>query len=731
MNHNKKFKKTLLALSVSGISFSSYALEVADLNEDDFLAEDIVYSSSVTRLKQEIKNIPASVTIITRDMIEASSATTPVELMRLVPGFQVGCLHGNDCTVTYHGLSNEHNTRLHVMLNGRSVYEPMFGGTLWYTLPITVDDIESIEVVRGPNAAAYGANSFSGVINIKTFAAANPGNDEVGYTYGHQRDLHRLHLKQSGETDSFKYALSAGVESNNVFYNYFLYKHDSNPSKVPDVGQKVANYNDGLKAISLDFHLNHIDYNGNNHQFEFGLINGKLGVGYEDLDNLQFMPVPEDDSKFLSFFENYRITISNNLLQSEVIQFSHSYYRQNENFWSSDSGSGGKLTQDPAGPVHNSKDWEDANGFDDVFGLNGDHLVYFDNDFTSQRFDVEYENQNILSPDLQTVWGTGLRYDLATSDNYFTGKGKQDRLSTRLFGHVEWKVSNIVTLNAGALAEKYEKLDWTLSPRLATNVHLSENQTIRANVSRAYRVPSLYDLQGNYFIYENNSEGLHDLNFVGNSDLDPERIDSVELGYFGSFFEKKLLVDIRLAWEEITDVLEVRKTGGFGKRRIDYPQWRLMNYGESDTESAEIDIFYKPTDKTFLKISSAYANTFGYRASQYDYLSNSVDPADIDYVAHKYTPQLSNSALVSHTFDNGFAVSAQYAFVEAYTTGGLGDPLEALETIDLKLRKSFKIDQRPVEFSAIIKNIADAEYEDFANENLVGLEAYVGIKVGL
>ena len=150
----------------------SAAEESPGLSEIDFLSDQPMTVTSATRLKQEVRNVPASVTIIDRSMIEASSATSIIELLRLVPGFQVGCRYGNECTATYHGLSSEHNTRLHILVNGRSVYDPVFGGALWYALPISIDEIESIEVLRGPNAAAYGANSFSGVVNIKTFSAS-------------------------------------------------------------------------------------------------------------------------------------------------------------------------------------------------------------------------------------------------------------------------------------------------------------------------------------------------------------------------------------------------------------------------------------------------------------------------------------------------------------------------------------------------------------------------------
>ncbi|MEJ2213203.1 MAG: TonB-dependent receptor plug domain-containing protein, partial [Gammaproteobacteria bacterium] len=147
-----------------------------ELTELDFLSEKPLLSSSTTRLNQKINDIPASLSMINRK-----------ELMRLVPGFQVGFKYGNESTVTYHGLSGETNKRLHVLIDPRSTYNLLIGGTLWQTLAITLDDIHYTGVVRGPNATTYGAKSFSGVINIKTYSALEPDGTLFSLAYSPQR----------------------------------------------------------------------------------------------------------------------------------------------------------------------------------------------------------------------------------------------------------------------------------------------------------------------------------------------------------------------------------------------------------------------------------------------------------------------------------------------------------------------------------------------------------------
>jgi iron complex outermembrane receptor protein len=140
-------------------------------SEQDFFA-DIPVVLSATRLRQPIKDAPVTVTVIDREMIEASGFTEIPDLMRLVPGFVVDYDSGHIPVTGYHLLHDRYVRHQQVLIDGRSVYTPILGGVPWTDLPITMDDIERIEVVRGPNAASYGSNSFLGVINIITRHAA-------------------------------------------------------------------------------------------------------------------------------------------------------------------------------------------------------------------------------------------------------------------------------------------------------------------------------------------------------------------------------------------------------------------------------------------------------------------------------------------------------------------------------------------------------------------------------
>ncbi len=147
------------------------AASVDAVSEADYFAEQPVVLSA-SRLSQPANRAPAAVTVITREMIEASGFRHLVDVLRLVPGFVVGWQGGNMPAATYLGLSNEFPHWMQIMVDGRSVYNPAYGHTTWRGIPLTLDDVDRIEVVRGPNAANDGLNSMLGTIHIYTRHAA-------------------------------------------------------------------------------------------------------------------------------------------------------------------------------------------------------------------------------------------------------------------------------------------------------------------------------------------------------------------------------------------------------------------------------------------------------------------------------------------------------------------------------------------------------------------------------
>jgi iron complex outermembrane recepter protein len=132
--------------------------------------------TSVSHKEQRAVDVAASLDVITQEDIRRSGMTTVAEVLRLVPGVQVAQINSNKWAVTVRGFNNLFADKLLVLVDGRTVYDRLNSGLFWESLDVPLDQIERIEVVRGPGGATWGANAVNGVINIVTkSAAALPG----------------------------------------------------------------------------------------------------------------------------------------------------------------------------------------------------------------------------------------------------------------------------------------------------------------------------------------------------------------------------------------------------------------------------------------------------------------------------------------------------------------------------------------------------------------------------
>jgi iron complex outermembrane receptor protein len=139
-----------------------------DLTELTIEALMDIEVTSVSRKPQSLANTAAAVYVINQEDIRRSGAITIPDLLRMVPGVQVARIDANKWAISIRGGNGRFDNKLQVLKDGRSLYTPLFAGVYWETLDTTLEDIERIEVVRGPGAAMWGANAVNGVINIIT-----------------------------------------------------------------------------------------------------------------------------------------------------------------------------------------------------------------------------------------------------------------------------------------------------------------------------------------------------------------------------------------------------------------------------------------------------------------------------------------------------------------------------------------------------------------------------------
>jgi iron complex outermembrane receptor protein len=129
--------------------------------------------TSVSKREQKMSQVAAAIFVITHEDIGRSGATNIPDLLRMVPGLDVAQIDANTWAISSRGFNLQFANKLLVLIDGRAVYTPLFGGVNWDTQDVPLEDIERIEVIRGPGGAVWGANAVNGVINIITKKAAD------------------------------------------------------------------------------------------------------------------------------------------------------------------------------------------------------------------------------------------------------------------------------------------------------------------------------------------------------------------------------------------------------------------------------------------------------------------------------------------------------------------------------------------------------------------------------
>ena len=127
--------------------------------------------TSASRKQQPVEEVPAAIFVITRDDIRRSGMRTLPELLRLAPGVQVAQLSSSNWAVSIRGFNDQFSNKLLVLVDGRSIYKRVYSGVFWDAEDVVIDDIDRIEIIRGPGGAVWGANAVNGVINIVTSTA--------------------------------------------------------------------------------------------------------------------------------------------------------------------------------------------------------------------------------------------------------------------------------------------------------------------------------------------------------------------------------------------------------------------------------------------------------------------------------------------------------------------------------------------------------------------------------
>jgi iron complex outermembrane receptor protein len=206
-----------LGLAVVSAAQSPPTRDLTQFSLEDLMNVQVV---SVSKKEQTLAKTGAAIFVITQEDIRRSGSTNIPDLLRMVPGVDVARVDHSNWAVSIRGFSNVYSNKVLVLIDGRSVYHPLFSGVLWYAQDVPLEDIERIEVIRGPGGTVWGANAMNGVINIITKSAKDTPGGLI--TAGAGSDAHGEALLQYGG--------KAGPNGGYRVYGQFSNQGNSDPA---------------------------------------------------------------------------------------------------------------------------------------------------------------------------------------------------------------------------------------------------------------------------------------------------------------------------------------------------------------------------------------------------------------------------------------------------------------------------------------------------------------------
>lgn len=654
--------------------------ESAYMDEAAYLGE-MPTVLTVSRLAQPVDESPAAVTVIDEETIRAAGIVDLADIFRLVPGMYVGhnagYFHTVNPTVSYHGLSDAYSRRMQVLVDGRSVYAPLYGGVQWSDIPLAIEDIARIEVTRGPNSASYGANSFFGVINIITqHSSETLGNTAVFTTGG---DRKGVTLRHGGKTDDLSYRITASLKND-----------DGLQRREDDKRIRMLNFRADYRARERD-----------ELEFQFGYNGGDRQEGMLEEDPILFLPrTKEVTSHFQQV--NWRRALD---ADAELrVQAYHSYDKSDDNVVSAD------LTALLPVPLPSPR-------------------LRFNHEVITERYDLEAQHSFSPSANTRMVWGSSVRLDRVQAEQ-FLGSGDNDyfRLG-RLFGHMEWRPMPRLVLNAGAMLENNNITGSDVTPRASASWKIAPGHTVRAGISTATRTPTLLEEKFNWRVDVPTLAGvtLLDQQYYDSGGLSPERITSRELGYLGTF--GPLSLDTRLFHDKIRDVIDEYATGSYpippGFIDIDNTAFSFRNSSDINVHGFEMQAQLRLGTKT--RVIANYAHV-------------RIDPdMDTTFISDgerrrfkelsEAMPINSASVLAWHRFGSGWMASLGYYYSGEAKMPNDGNHVDAARHWDMRLARSFRLGKTNHEISLTSQNVFDQDYQEFARYNTLERRTHLQYRV--
>lgn len=488
---------------------SSYASEspLSSLDLESLMSED-VQATSVMKRAQSTFSTPASLYVLSKEDIRAFGALTVAESLKLVPGIEVRQLDNNQWAITTRGVAGRHTSKLLVMVDGQSVYNPTFAGVYWETLNVPLYDIKRIEVIRGQGGLLWGSNATNGVINIITKNSLDSRGTLLQVSSGDRLnyELALRHGGYLGRSGSYRvYAAVKDVDESSQGLE--MEPHDD--AKQQSIGARFDFAPSDDLSILAQFHYSHTEQGQN-----LDALSRDVNINVLHQDQFK-----QDDARVMARLEHRLSTTSNQMLQAS---------------WSLQDG----------------------------------EQLFLDERF--QSFDLDYQMNSVFGR-AQLDWGLNYRNNyLPFTANYIISSDENlTRLEHYgAFLQLQYAlIPNSLNLSVGNKLEHNSFTGWENQPAARLSWQASANHVVWGAVSQGVRIPSFAE-----YDYDTALHGVRVSSLVqtgitaiddyhvrtvlnGNQLVEPEKSSSYELGY--RFNRRPWSVDVSLFHTKSRNVFAV------------------------------------------------------------------------------------------------------------------------------------------------------------------------------
>jgi iron complex outermembrane receptor protein len=389
--------------------------------------------TSVSKRTQKVADAAAAIFVITQEDIRRSGATSIPEALRLAPGLQVARIDQNKWAIGSRGFNGRFDNKLLVLIDGRSVYTPLFSGVYWNVQDVMLEDVDRIEVIRGPGATLWGANAVDGVINVITKKAKSTQSAVVTAGGGTEE-------RAAGG------ARYGGKLGDNTYYRAYTKYFDWGPSAYPS-GMTA---HDGWDALRGGFRADWTPSGANSLTLQGDLYRSRFN---------ETLTVASLSAPYSNTFPNDGKYSGGNIL--------------------------GRWNHTSEGSSMSLQMYYDNTTITD-HSLFGDH---------QNILDIDFQHGFRAGDSQQFVWGLGYRSIRDKNDASFTVSLQPNQVTLNQFStFLQDEISlvdNRLQITLGSKFERNEFTGFEIEPNARLLWNLTPNQSIWTAVSRAVRTPAL------------------------------------------------------------------------------------------------------------------------------------------------------------------------------------------------------------------------------------------------